>query len=214
VILSIIEPEGDNPDDEKAPEVQDFMDKMILDTEEVKDALFAAKVTQAMQVNKHRNKVETFSVGDRVMLSTLHQRREYKSQDKNRVAKFMPRFDGPYTIIDANPTLSSFMLELLNSPGIFPTFHISELKRFTANDKTLFPSREHARPGPIVGPSGEEEWMIDEIVDERRRGRGMQYLVKWTGYGDEENRWLPSRELNECEALDRWLNRDNNATDG
>ncbi len=33
----------------------------------------------------------------------------------------------------------------------------------------------------------------------------MEYLVSFRGYGDEENRWLPRREVEELEALDRWL---------
>jgi hypothetical protein len=42
-------------------------------------------------------------------------------------------------------------------------------------------------------------------VDSRKRGHGRQYLVRWLGYGPEHDEWLPARELEECEALDRWL---------
>jgi hypothetical protein len=51
----------------------------------------------------------------------------------------------------------------------------------------------------------EEEYFVDRILDERKQGRGVQYLVRWLGYGPEEDRWLPGRELAECEALDIWL---------
>jgi hypothetical protein len=123
----------------------------------------------------------------------------------NRVAKFMPRFDGPYVVVDAHPQFSVYTLDLPNAPDVFPTFHASELKRFVPNDPALFPSRDHARPGHILTPAGVEEYTIEEIIDERRRGRGMQYLVCWQGYGLEEDRWLPRRELNDCQALDNWL---------
>jgi hypothetical protein len=73
------------------------------------------------------------------------------------------------------------------------------------NDAELFPSREDSRSGSVVMPSGEEEWLVEEIVDEQKRGRGTQYLVKWCRYGDEENRWVPKCELEQCEALDKWL---------
>jgi hypothetical protein len=33
----------------------------------------------------------------------------------------------------------------------------------------------------------------------------MQYLVRWRGYGPEDDRWLPGWELDDCEALDLWL---------
>jgi hypothetical protein len=51
---------------------------------------------------------------------------------------------------------------------------------------------------------GEEEWKIEEIINGRRHGHRIQYLVKWSGYGDEENLWLPHCEVEACEALDRW----------
>lgn len=52
---------------------------------------------------------------------------------------------------------------------------------------------------------GQEEWQIDEIIDQRRRGRGYQYLVRWTGYGPEEDCWLARKDVEKCAALDRWL---------
>jgi hypothetical protein len=120
----------------------------------------------------------------------------------------MPRFDGPYTIIGAWPEKSTYMLELPNSPNTFPTFHVSQLRMYHVNDATLYPNREPPRPGPTVDEPSGEEWEIERIVDERTRGRGKQYLVRWKGWGDEDMRWLPCRELEETEALDRWLGED------
>jgi hypothetical protein len=100
------------------------------------------------------------------MLSTLHRRREFTAGDPSRVAKFIPRFDGPYKIINSMPDFSAYTLDLPNSPNIFPTFHASQLKRFTENDAILFPSREHASPGPIMTSDGMEEYAIDKIIDE------------------------------------------------
>jgi ''chromo'' (CHRromatin Organisation MOdifier) domain. len=52
-----------------------------------------------------------------------------------------------------------------------------------------------------------EEYTIEKIIDERRHGRGFQYLVRWVGYGPEEDCWLPRQELEDCQALDGWLER-------
>jgi hypothetical protein len=92
-----------------------------------------------------------------------------------------------------------------NAPNTFPTFYISELKRFVPNDATLFPSRELPQPGPVLTPDSLEEFMVDEIIDSRRRGRGWQFLMRWSGYGPEHDRWLSGAALDNCEALDRWL---------
>jgi hypothetical protein len=32
----------------------------------------------------------------------------------------------------------------------------------------------------------------------------MQYLVRWAGYGSECDAWLPSREVEDCQALDEY----------
>jgi hypothetical protein len=203
--LAVDETKRDFPDLAKAvDEVVPVLNRLHDDVEDAKDNLIAAKVSQTFHANKHRSKDDVYEVGDKVMLSTLNRRREYKNRDPDRVAKFMPRFDGPYIVSKRHAEFSTYTPDLPNHPNIFPTFHASELKRFVANDPVLFPSREDARPGPIVTADGQEEWVVEKIVDERRRGRGIQYLVKWVGYGDEENRWLPRREMLACTALDRW----------
>jgi hypothetical protein len=192
----------------KTPEAElakTIIERLDADVAEARDNLLLSKVNQANAANQHRGREEVFNVGDRVMLSTLHRRQEYKSKHERRAVKFFLRFDGPYAIIKAHPEFSSYTLSLPNSPNIFPTFHSSQLKRFIPNDPDLFPSREHPRPQPVVTTDGIEEYHIERIIDARRRGRGWSFLVRWTGYGAEEDRWLPGSELEDCEALERWL---------
>lgn len=57
---------------------------------------------------------------------------------------------------------------------------------------------------PILNEQGKKEWYIDKIVKERRWGRGIQYLVSWSGFGPEDDSWLPRSELAETQALDLW----------
>jgi len=64
--------------------------------------------------------------------------------------------------------------------------------------------RELPRPGPVVTADGQLENFIDRIIDEKKVGRGKRYLVRWVGYGEEDDEWLPRRELEDCEALDIW----------
>ena len=117
----------------------------------------------------------------------------------------MPRFDGPYTVIDTDETDSTVTLDLPNSPNIFPTFHTSEVVPYVENDATLFPGREFSRPPPITVEDGTEEYFVCDIINKWRWGRGYRYLVCWIGYGPEENRWLLGSELKDTEALDIWL---------
>lgn len=71
----------------------------------------------------------------------------------------------------------------------------------------MFPGREHSRPPPILTESGMMENVIEKIIDQRKRGRGWQYLVRWAGYGPEDDEWLPRRDVEDCEALDIWIAR-------
>jgi hypothetical protein len=64
---------------------------------------------------------------------------------------------------------------------------------------------EPDEPGSVVNTEEEIEWTVDSIVDERRKGRVHQYLVRWEGCGPEEDSWLPRQELEGCSALDEWL---------
>jgi hypothetical protein len=85
------------------------------------------------------------------------------------------------------------------------------LKRYIPNDPLLFPDREPAHPCPIVTEDGTEEWYIDKIVDARRRGRGVQYLVRYEGYSKEHDKWRPGSEMADTDALNRW--EDENGTE-
>jgi hypothetical protein len=180
------------------------IDQLLTDVQDAKDNMIRAKTLQAFFANHNRSPDDIFTVNDQVMLATLHRRQEYKHKDEKRAAKFFPRFDGPYKITHAYPETSTYTLDMPNSE-VFPTFHASELKRFRPNDPSLYPSREHARPGPVLTADGLEEYFVNEIIDSRRRGRGHQYLVRWSGYGPEHDLWLPGTELENCAALDRWL---------
>ncbi|THH08959.1 hypothetical protein EW146_g8824 [Bondarzewia mesenterica] len=168
------------------------------------DNLLTSKITQAHHSNHSCAPDPHYQIGDRVLLSTFHRRRDYTNPNEHRVAKFMPRYDGPYRVTRANPEKSTYTLDLPNSPQSFPTFYSSLLRPFHPNDDLSYPSRTLHRLPPILGPDGQEEWTINEIIDEHSRGCRRQYLVTWKGWGDEDSRWLPAHELSDCAALDHW----------
>ncbi len=179
------------------------------DVLEAQDNLLQAKLAQASSANRARGPDPEYKVGDLVLLATHHRRRAYMQRGDNRVAKFMVRYDGPYTILTANPDTSSYTLELPDSMNIFPTFHASLLKPFHSNDDTLFPSRAHPSPGPIITEDGVEEYEVESIVDHQRRGRGYRFLVRWKGYGPASDTWLPGAHCRDLAALDRYCTEHN-----
>ena len=117
----------------------------------------------------------------------------------------MPRYDGPWEIIEARTETSSYKSKLPNSTNIFPTFHTSQIKPFTPNDDEHFPSRKNTDiPEPML-VDGELENYVKRILDYKKVNKQPSYLVRWVGFGPEHNEWLPASMLEENEALDCWI---------
>ena len=181
------------------------MHRMQASEMEAQDHFIKAKTSQAGMANAHRDLLFLFTVGDQVMLSTMHRRHEYKSTDSRHAAKFMPCFDRPYHIVATDKKHSTITLDLPDNPQMFPVFHTSEVKPFKDNDNELFPDCALHPPDPVT-INRHEEFFIKKIIDQRRSGRGLQYQVWWQGEGLEGDKWLPARELKDCKALDKWQN--------
>ena len=176
------------------------------DVADARDNLILAKISQAHFANPKTSQPHLYEIGQNVMLSTLHRRNEYKTKGQHRAAKFMPRYDGPYQIIDVHQDASTVTLEMPNAPNLFPTFHASNVKPWFPNDDNKYPSRTLEQPGPI-DVNGSEEFLVDSIIDHKKIGRGYRYLVHFKGYGPENDRWITGKELENNEALEiYWKN--------
>ena len=112
----------------------------------------------------------------------------------------MPQFDGPYLIINTHPEASTITLDMPNTPNLFPTFHISNVKPWYPNDNTKYPSCLLEQPGPI-DVNRSEEFLFITILDHKKIGQGFRYLIHFMGYGAEHNRWIAGWELEDNEAL-------------
>jgi hypothetical protein len=174
------------------------------DVADAHDTLVASRIAQANAANVHRSNKPDFNIDDFVYLSTAHRRCEYLNGNSKQVAKFMPRFDGPYTIVSVSPESSTYTLDLPDHTNVYPTFHVSELKRHVPNNTELYPSQEQQRPGPIITNTGAEEWEIEKILDRRTCRHGHQYLVCWHRYGPEADVWVPGKELEDTNVLQEY----------
>ncbi|GAA5959299.1 hypothetical protein JCM10213_008100 [Rhodosporidiobolus nylandii] len=189
------------------PAVEDMVKEREARITEVRDSLAVAKVRQADSANAKRKEDSSFQVGDMVMVDSTDRRARYKTRSGDgRAAKLFPRWDGPYAVEAAFAATSTFRLSLPPNDKSHPVFHISKLKRYTANDPSSFPSREPPRPDPI-DVDGEQEWTVEAIVDEKGRGRALHYLVKWAGYPDSDNSWEPPANVKDTAALGEWKKR-------
>ncbi|KAI0037876.1 hypothetical protein FA95DRAFT_1472028, partial [Auriscalpium vulgare] len=90
LIPPLLQPDADATTAEFGPDgtlAQRVIDQLTVDFAEAQDSLLAAKLQQADSANQHRGPERAYAVGDRVLLSTFHRRRDYKAQDPARVAK-------------------------------------------------------------------------------------------------------------------------------
>lgn len=169
-----------------------------------KDALLAAKVSQAFHADKNRGDPPKFKVGDKVLLTTVHRRNRAKHDNGSLVGKFYARYDGPYTILKAHPDADAYTLDMPTSANPMLSYYIGDLSPYVENDDVLFPGRRLPRLGPVT-VDGVEEFKLDSVVDARRRGCGWQFLVTWRGWGLEDQRWLSYSALKECRILEDWV---------
>lgn len=185
------------------PAVEAIVEKREQAIAEAANSLIIAKARQAEQANKRRAPDPVFSNGQQMMVDSKDRRARYKKKYEKRSTKLFPRWDGPYQIIEARPETCNYKLKLDRSDKSFPTFHVSKLKAYVPNDVSLFPKRQPKRPPPVI-IGGEEEFAVERVLEEKKIGRGIRYLVKWIGYPESEASWEPRRELMDTEALAAW----------
>jgi hypothetical protein len=156
-----------------------------------KQRLVAAQQRQAEYANKRRREV-TFRVGDQVMLSTEN------LNVGERKRKLTPKYTGPFVVEEVKSPVAYRLRLPPQLARIHNVFHVSLLKPYRVDDGQFTGRPQINRPPPEI-IDGEEEWEVERILDHRTRrvGRGtvVEYLVKWLGYPDSDNSWVPSGDV-------------------
>ncbi|KMW68261.1 hypothetical protein BDDG_12700 [Blastomyces dermatitidis ATCC 18188] len=191
-VLDLLETTQFTPDPRSPIQIADNIVTKLRDARDWAEASMAtAKQDQEDRTNVHRDPAEQYKIGDLVWLNL-------KNIRTTRPSRTLDYRHARYKVIEV---LGSHNYRLDTPPGIHDVFHTSLLCR-AATDP--FPSQltSNWQPPGIIGEDNELEWEIEDILDERPRGRGRQYLVKWVGY--DQPTWTPSSVLSETAALDRW----------
>ncbi len=149
--------------------------------------LLRAVRRQELQANRHRRPGPVYQPGQWVWLSTRDLCLRLPSK------KLSPRYVGPFKI-SRQITPVSFRLELPSNYRISPTFHVSLLKPSGGPRGASEEGAEPQTPPPIL-VDGEEAYRVHELLDSRRRGGMLQYLVDWEGFGPEERSWVNSGDI-------------------
>jgi hypothetical protein len=150
------------------------------------DAILEACVKQTRQANKHR-KPAPFGKDDFVYLSTKN-----LTIPKNRLCKVVPKFIGPYCILELPSDLKR--------KGNHPAFHSSLLRIHNPNDDRRFPGRQIPQ---ITGlGEGTQEWVVDKILAHSGKGKAALFNVLWkTG----DTAWFPYKEISHLQSFVDYL---------
>ncbi len=139
------------------------------------------------QANRHRRPNPEYTPGQWVWLSTKDLRLRLPCK------KLSPRYVGPFKISrQISPV--SFRLELPSNYHISPTFHVSLLKPAGGPSGETEMGARPQTPLPFLVDS-EEAYRVHELLDSRRRGGTLQYLVEWEGFGPEERSWVNAGDI-------------------
>lgn len=156
-------------------------------------SMAAAMQKQEENANRTRTPAPIYRKGDKVWLDL----RNYKT---NRPKRSLDAKHAKYTVSEV---LSPVSVRLSGIPSnIYPVFH-TDLLRPASEDPLPGQESDDSQPDPVLIES-HEEWHVEEILcaRQKRRGKGREVLVKWTGY--REPTWEALEELADNEAMDRF----------
>jgi hypothetical protein len=116
----------------------------------------------------------------------------------------MPKYIGPYKVLQAYPETSNYMLELPNElvkRRVHLKFYVGLLRQHEPNDNALFPNRASVDAYDFGVPDN-TKWIANELDSHRWNGKDLEFQVCWnTG----ETTWEPLQSCKELAALDQYL---------
>ncbi|UOH82509.1 hypothetical protein LQV05_005214 [Cryptococcus neoformans] len=165
------------------------------------DELLLAKHRQSVQANKHRRPGPVYRSGDKVYLNTAEFRHEYKTTT-NRSAKFIPRWEGPFTILRAFPEQSLYELDVpITSTQSTPRRHVSRLKPYKESTRYHHDSAPRLLDRPVQAPPRLLQILEDRTLSPKgQHPKVYQVRARFAGEGPKA-RWI-SRD--EALSYDGW----------
>ena len=173
------------------PAAQVTADDMHSVLHHAKANLHAAQQRMTAQQNAHRRDV-SFAVGDLVRLSAAN-----LSLPSTMSKKLAAKYLGPFPVQQVVSPVA-YKLRLPPSLKVHPVFHISLLQPWHTQPELPHPV-VLSRPPPV--DAEEDRFYVEKLLDKRQRKRGrgfsIEYLVRWLGYGPEDDMWINVKQIDD-----------------
>lgn len=101
----------------------------------------------------------------------------------DRDSKLEPLWVGPFMVVRKSKRSATYVLRDLDNKVLPRSFAVSQLK-FIADTRVPLTTAD----GSVVAQG--ERAVIQEIIDHRNTGPQTEYLVRWKGFGEEDDEWL------------------------
>ena len=169
-----------------------FAERMKRVREDAAAALRQAAEQAKQSHDRHARDAREYAPGAKVYLeaTNLKTDRPTKKLDDKRF--------GPFKV-KRKVGHAAYELELPpNWPAIHPVFNESYLTPYRAS---RFASQQKPPPPPPIEVEGIPEYVVEQILDSRRRRGRLQYLVHWEGFPREDDSWEPAKNLEHSSDL-------------
>jgi hypothetical protein len=176
--------------------LSDYVSKLINKQKEIIRQAQASQVAKDDSFIQKRNQQNTNIVEYPINSYVLV---EYRNGPPNSL---VTRWEGPMRIV--NKMGSKYTLQNLVTSEC-SDYHVTKLKEFRYDPEITDPS--------LVANRDVQAWEIDKVIthngDIHGSRKDLDFLVKWKGYDDIYNRWLPWEEVRQTQQLRNYL-RENN----
>ncbi len=181
----------------RIPAAEDRLNTLNQIRSEVTSALKVA--AEVMKNSKSPTTFREFKIGDLVWLEGTNIHTTHPK------AKLAPRRHGPFEILSTWGV--NCKLQLPKTWRIHPVFHNSLISLYVENT-THGPN--FTRPPPEIVQGEDEHYEVEKVLQSKisPNRKGILYLIKWKGYPDSENSWLPSSEMTHSQDLVQKFHKD------
>ncbi|QRW25753.1 Retrotransposable element Tf2 protein [Rhizoctonia solani] len=173
------------------PEANHVADTLAQEWKEAESALRMLKECMAGT----KGSIPSYNMGEKVWLDAKN------VQLCSNSNKLDPKQIGPFKIIEKISS-HAYHLKLPESLKIHNVFYVGLLSKLHKS-----PSQPLPDCPPPKTIEGEEEYKVEQIIDSKRQHRKWFYLIKWKGYGPEDNSWEPEELLEHSQEEIRCFNK-------